>query len=240
MFKIVISQPNLAAIVTAVTGLVNEAVVQISEKDIRIEAVDPADVAMVFLTAEAAAFDFYQATPGKIAMDFGRLAALAGGKESISIELDEENHKLKIAQGRAKYSMSLIDPTAINGSPRIPAIDLPCSITMRGADLSEAVKNAGKVSDHVIMEQHEDAFSILAKGDIDSFSMKFPLSELTGIRQGESRALFSLDYLEDISKVSKGVDVTIETGIDYPAKISCSPAPGIDVLYLLAPRIEQE
>lgn len=240
MFRIVISQPNLAAIVTAVTGLVNEAIVQISEKDIRIEAVDPANVAMVFLKAEADAFDYYQATPGKIALDLGRLADLAGGKEEISIKLDEENHELGIAQGKAKYSMSLLDPSAVKGNPRIPAIDLPCSITMAGTDLSEAIKNAGKVSDHVVFEQHEDAFSISAKGNIDSFSMKFPLSELTGIRQGESRALFSLDYLEDITKVSKGVDVTIETGIDYPAKISCRPAPGIDVLYLLAPRIERE
>jgi proliferating cell nuclear antigen len=240
MFRIVISQPNLAAIVTAVTGLVNEAVVQISEKDIRIEAVDPANVAMVFLTAGQAAFDFYLATAGKIAMDFGRLAELAGGKEPVSIELDEDNHKLRIAQGKAKYSMSLLDPGAVKGNPRLPQMDMPCSITMVGADLSEAIKNAGKVSDHVIMGQHEEDFSISAKGDVDSFSMKFPLSELTGIRQGESRALFSLDYLEDMAKVSKGVDVTIETGIDYPAKISCKPVAGIDVMYLLAPRIEQE
>lgn len=240
MLKFVISQANLAAIMTATNAIVNEIKMQITEKDIRIEAVDPANVCMVFVKADAAAFDFFQATPGEIALDLARLTELTSGKESISIDLEEETHRLTIRQGKAKYSMSLIDPNAIKAAPRLPTLDMPCSITLPGSDLAEAVRAAGKVSDHVIMAQGESDFSISAKGDIDSFSMKFPLTELTGIRHGESRALFSLDYMEDIAKAAKAWNVTIDSGIDYPAKIAYKAGEAISVMYLLAPRIERD
>jgi proliferating cell nuclear antigen len=111
---------------------------------------------------------------------------------------------------------------------------------MTGSDLQDAIKAAGKVSDHVILEQTDEEFIFSAKGDIDSFRMPFQLSELTGIRNGMSRALFSLDYIAAISKVASGSkEVKIDTGIDYPARIAFSGS-NIDITYLMAPRIEQE
>jgi proliferating cell nuclear antigen len=240
MFKIVIGQTQLKGIIDAVSHLTDETNITISETGMSIEAVDPANVAMVFLHAKASAFDSYQAAPCKIALDLPKLQSLAAGKEPVSIILEEETHKLHIAVGRAKYTMSLLDPTSIKGAPKIPQLDLPCSITMPGSDLQDAIKAAGKVSDHVILEQTEDEFIFSAKGDIDAFSMPFQLSELTGVRMGIGRALFSLEYLVDIAKVATSSKaVQIETGVDYPAKIAFSIGE-VDISYLLAPRIEQE
>jgi len=240
MFKIVVSQQNLSSIIAAVSHLTTDAKISIAEDGLKIEAVDAANVAMVFLHAKAAAFDAYQATKSEIALDLQKLQSLASGKEPVSMVLEEETHKLHIAVGRAKYTMSLLDPSSIKSSPKIPQLDLPCSITMTGSDLQDAIKAAGKVSDHVILEQNEETFTFSAKGDIDSFSMPFQLSELTGIKQGMSRALFSLDYVTAIAKVTAGSkEVKIETGVDYPARIASSIG-NIDITYLMAPRIEQE
>jgi proliferating cell nuclear antigen len=196
---------------------------------------------MVSIKAGLAAFDFYKATTGDVALDFKKLESLAKGKESVAMELEEETHKLFISVGRAKYTMSLLDPTGIKASPRIPELDLPAAIVMSGADLLDAVVSALKVSDHVVLEQHEDAFTFSAKGDIDAFTMPFPLAELTGVKQGESRSLFSLDYITDIAKVAaNSKEVKIETGIDYPSRISFSPAANVEITYLMAPRIEQD
>jgi proliferating cell nuclear antigen len=240
MFKIVVSQPTLSSIIAAVSHLTTDAKIAISEDGLKIEAVDAANVAMVFLNAKAAAFDSYQATTGEIALDLQKLQSLASGKEPISMLLEEETHKLHIAVGRAKYTMSLLDPSAFKGTPKIPQLDLPCSITMAGGDLLDAIKAAGKVGDHVVLEQNEEEFRFSAKGDIDSFSMPFQLSELTGVRQGVSRALFSLEYFAAIAKVASSCkEVRIDTGVDYPAKIEFSIG-DVDIRYLLAPRIEQE
>lgn len=239
MFQVVISQPNLSSIIAAFSNMKDDIKIQIAEDGLKIEAVDAANVCMAFLKAPASAFEIYKATNGEIALDLMKLSSLTSGKDNVSLTLDEESHKLNIQVGRAKYSMSLLDPSAIKKPPRIPQLDLPAAITMSGSDLREAITYAGKVSDHVVIEQHEKEFKVSAKGDIDSFEMPFLLSELTGIRQGESRALFSLDYLQDISKVAaKCLDVHIETGIDYPMRIAFKLGE-IDIQYLLAPRIEE-
>jgi proliferating cell nuclear antigen len=241
MFNVVISQNNLKGVIDAVSHLVSEAKITILEDGIKIEAVDPANVAMVFLHASSGAFEYFKATPGEIALDLSKLSSLSAGKDSVSMELEEETHKLKIVVGKAKYKMSLLDPTAIKPGPRLPSMDMPAHVALSGVDLQEAVKAAAKVSDHVIFSQGEDSFTVSAKGDIDAFEMPFPLSELQGVKMGESRALFSLEYIEDIAKVASRADLAkIETGIDYPARITFNIGEYINIQYLLAPRIEQE
>ncbi|MCK9569492.1 DNA polymerase sliding clamp [Candidatus Pacearchaeota archaeon] len=241
MFKIVISQQNLKSIIDAVSHLVSEAKMIILEDGIKIDAVDPANVAMVFLHAGQGAFEYFHADKCELALDLAKLASLTAGKDSVSLELDEETHKLKIVVGRAKYKMSLLDPSAIKNGPRLPQMDMPAHIAIPGTDLQEAVKAAAKVSDHVILVQDDQNFTISAKGNIDAFEMPFALTESQGVKMGESRALFSLDYIEDIAKVASRADLaTIETGIDYPMRITFNLGESINICYLLAPRIEQD
>ena len=241
MLKIVISQPNLKGIIDAVSHVANEVKLQIMPDGLKIESVDPASVVMVFLHASNGAFEYFKADQGLIALDLPKLASLSAGKDNVTLELEEETHKLKISVGRAKYTMSLLDPGALKPTPRIPNLDLPASVAMPGEAFRDAIAAAGKVSDHIIMEQTDEAFVLSAKGDIDAFEMPILLAEMLAVKHGASRALFSLDYMDDISKVAKGSDnVMIETGIDYPTKITFNIGESINVQYLLAPRIEQE
>jgi proliferating cell nuclear antigen len=108
-------------------------------------------------------------------------------------------------------------------------------------ELRRAVKAAEKVSDHVILGVSDEGFYMEAKGDIDSLKLKIPSTELLGMKPGEARSLFSLDYLEDMSKsISKAGEVTMEMGIDYPLRIHLKLGQYVEINYLLAPRIEQE
>jgi proliferating cell nuclear antigen len=119
--------------------------------------------------------------------------------------------------GSLSYTLSLIDPTAIRKEPRIPELDLPAHVTLPGGELRRAVKAAEKVSDHVVLGVSDEGFYMEAKGDIDSLKLKIPSAELLGMKPGEARSLFSLDYLEDMSKsIGKAGEVT-SVGIDYPS-----------------------
>jgi len=167
--------------------------------------------------------------------------SMADKGENVQLELDEESHKLKIGVGSLSYTLSLIDPTAIRKEPRIPELDLPAHVTLPGGELRRAVKAAEKVSDHVILGVSDEGFYMEAKGDIDSLKLKIPSTELLEMKPGEARSLFSLDYLEDMSKsIGKAGEVTLEMGIDYPLKIHFKLGQSVEVSYLLAPRIEQE
>jgi proliferating cell nuclear antigen len=243
MFQCVISQPALKGIIDAVKAIVDEDIkLIIDENGFKIEAVDASNVGMVFLNAKAAAFDVYKADKMELALSLLTLEKFSDIKDlPVSIQLDEESHKLKISQGKTKYSMSLIDPEVVKKGPKIPQLDMPCSVVMAGIDLQEAVRAANKVSDHVIFEQGEELFTISAKGDIDSAKVEFLLSELMGVKHGVGRALFAIDYITDMSKViAKNGSVVIDCGVDYPARLSFTIGDNISVQYLLAPRIEQE
>jgi len=244
MFKASINAENLRDAIESVSSLVDEVKFSISEKGLELKAVDPANVAMVSLRVRAEAFDFFKADQGEIGVDLVRLSdvlSMADKGENVGLELDEENHKLKIGVGSLSYTLSLIDPTAIRKEPRIPELDLPAHVTLPGVELRRAVKAAEKVSDHVVMGVSDEGFYMEAKGDIDSLKLKIPSTELLGMKPGEARSLFSLDYLEDMSKsISKAPEVTLEMGIDYPLRVNFKLGQFVEISYLLAPRIEQE
>jgi proliferating cell nuclear antigen len=169
---------------------------------------------------------------------------MADRGENVTLELDEENHKLKIGVNSLSYTLSLIDPSAIRKEPRVPELDLPAHVILPGAHLRKAIRAAEKVSDHVVLgvtDDPEDQFYMEAKGDIDSLKLNMPGAELLGLKPGKARSLFSLDYLSDMSKaIGKAQEAKLELGVDYPLRISFKLGQGVEINYLLAPRIEQE
>ena len=107
--------------------------------------------------------------------------------------------------------------------------------------LRKAIKAAEKVSDHVILGVDDTTFFMEAKGDIDSLKLQIPANELLALRSGESRSLFSLDYLVDMVKAAgKADEVVLELGLDYPIKMRFQINKNVSIIYLMAPRIEQE
>ncbi len=244
MFKAVILAETLRDAIDAVSPLADEVKFVISPDSIKMKAVDPANVAMVSLQIGNQAFEYFKADACEIGIDLVRLSdvlSMADKGENVQLELEEESHKLKVSVGSLSYTVGLIDPTAIRKEPRIPDVDLPTSATMDGRVLHKAIKAAEKVSDHVVLGVSDDVFFMEARGDIDSLKLKIPATELLGMRPGESRSLFSLDYCVDFAKVAaKSGEVILEMGIDYPMRILFNVNKYIKVIYMLAPRIEQD
>ena len=244
MFKAVINAEKLRNSIEAVSTLATEVKFSISEKGLELKTVDPANVAMVHLQIGAEAFESFYAAGGEIALDLEKMSdilSMAGKDENVQLELDEESHKLKIGVGSLAYTLSLLDPTAIRREPRLPELDLPAHVTLPGAELRRAVKAAEMVSDHVVLGVSNEGFYMEAKGDIDSLKLKIPSTELLGLKPGEARSLFSLDYLEDMSKsISKAPEVTLEMGIDYPLRANFKLGQFAEINYLLAPRLESD
>lgn len=244
MFKSVILAEALRDTLDAVTPLSDEVKWQISPTGIKLKTVDPANVAMVFVELPDVAFEYYKADPCELGIDLVRLGdvlSMADKGENVTIELDEGTHKLEVGVGSLSYTVGLIDPTAIRKEPRIPEIDLPTSATLSGSQLRKAIRAAEKVSDHVILGVDDTTFFMEAKGDIDSLKLQIPATEMIALTPGESRSLFSLDYLVDMVKAAgKADEVVLEMGLDYPIKMKFRINKNVSIIYLMAPRIEQE
>ncbi len=245
MFKALIGAEKLKDAIEAISSLVDEAKFKLTADGISVRAVDPANVAMVSLDLAKDAFDSFEATESELGLDLTKLndiMEMADRDDNIELDLDETAHKLVIRMRELSYTMALLDPSSIRKEPKVPTLDLPAHIVVRGEDLKRAVKAAEKVSDYMSIGVSGDVFFMEAAGDTDTVKVEMTKDQLIDLQPGEAKSLFSLDYLVDISKIAaKASEVTIDLGKDYPLKVrfKISQNHG-EVSYMLAPRVESE
>ena len=142
MFKAIVSASTLRDALDSVSVLVDECKIRLNEDELAIRAVDPANVGMVDLTLEAAAFESYEADGGVIGVNLNRLEDIAGMANSgdlIQLELDEETRKLHIHIEGLSYTLALIDPDSIRQEPDIPDLDLAAEIVLEGAQIDDSL-----------------------------------------------------------------------------------------------------
>jgi proliferating cell nuclear antigen len=245
MFKAVIGAEKFKDSIESISTLVDEARFKITPEGISVRAVDPANVAMVSFNLGKDAFDSFDATEGEIGIDLTKLNGImemAEKNDNIELELDEVNHKLVVRMRGLSYTMSLLDPSSIRKEPKVPSLDLPSRVVIRGEDLKRAIKAAEKVSDYMSMGIKGNIFFMEADGDTDNVRVEMSKDQLIDITPADSKSLFSLDYLTDIGKIAgKASEVAIDLGKDYPMKMKLKIAEGHgEVSYMLAPRVESE
>ncbi|WP_435161936.1 DNA polymerase sliding clamp [Halorubrum sp. SY-15] len=247
MFKAIVGASTLQDALDSVSVLVDECKIRLNEDALSIRAVDPANVGMVDLTLEAAAFESYDADGGVIGVNLARLEDIAGMADSgdlIHLELDEETRKLHIEIDGLSYTLALIDPESIRQEPDIPELDLPAEIVVEGAQLDRGVTAADMVSDHIRLRvaEADEAFLVEAEGDTDDVDLELTREDLIALTAGPADSLFSLDYLKDMNKAIPGdAEVTVELGEEFPVKLHYGFGEGLgQVTFMLAPRIQSD
>ena len=247
MFKAIVDASTLQDALDSVSVLVDECKLRLDEDELAVRAVDPANVGMVDLSLEAAAFESYEADGGVIGVNLQRLediAGMASAGDLIQLELDEETRKLHIQIDGLSYTLALIDPDSIRQEPDIPDLDLAAEIVLEGAQIARGITASDMVSDHIRLRVDPDAeaFYIEAQGDTDDVDFKLDREDLIDLTAGPADSLFSLDYLKDMNKAIPGdAEVTIELGEEFPVKLHYEFAEGQGhVTYMLAPRIQSD
>jgi len=247
MFKAIVSADTLTDALDSVSVLVDECKIRLNDEEFSIRAVDPANVGMVDLSLDAAAFESYEADGGVIGVNLGRLEDIAGMANSgdlIQLELNEETRKLHIQIDGLSYTLALIDPDSIRQEPDIPELDLPAQVVLEGSQLDRGITAADMVSDHISLrvDDADEAFYIEAEGDTDDVDLKLTSDDLIDLTAGAANSLFSLDYLKDMNKaIPKATEVTVDLGEEFPVKLHYEFAEGLGhVTYMLAPRIQSD
>lgn len=245
MFKALIGAEKLKDSIESISTLVDEARFRISPEGLSVKAVDPANVAMVSFELSKDAFDSFEATEGELGIDltkFNSVMEMADKNDAVEIDLDETSHKIIVRMRGLAYTMSLLDPSSIKKEPKVPSIDLPAHVVIKGEDIKRAVKAAEKVSDYMSMGVNGDVFFMEAEGDTDKVLVELNRDQLIDLQPANVKSLFSLDYLSDMSKIlGKSNEVSIDIGKDFPLKIKIKIAEGYgEVSYMLAPRVESE
>ncbi len=246
MFRGVLeSAKEFKKVVDTVATLLDEICFEVDEEGVKAAAMDPSHVALVSLEIPRLAFEEYEADSHEIGIDleaFKKVMNRAKSKDKLILELDEDKNKLNVIfenTGKRKFSLALLDISS--SSVKVPDIEYPNVIMIKGDAFKEALKDADLFSDYVILKVDEEKFVVHAKSDLNESEAVFEKDSSAIISldvKEAAKSAFNLDYLMDMVKgISKGDIVKIYLGNDMPVKIEYSLA-GVNLTFLLAPRIE--
>jgi len=246
MFRARIDASLLKECVDAITAVVDESRLKISDDGWRVRAVDAANVALIDFELRREAFDEYENQTDEeqemeIGVDFSKLSDIlrvGWRKGDITLEL---NDKLHVKMNALSYTLSLISIETLRKEPKLPSLEFPTRVVLDAEDFRKVIKVAEKMGDHIVMGVSGDVFFMEAESEMDSMRFELRREELLSLSGDNARSIFSLDYIAAMSRAMNVETVTLYLGTDYPLRIEFELADGaVHIMYLLAPRIESE
>ncbi len=257
MFEAKIDASVLRECIEAITAVVDEGKLKITDEGFKLRAVDPANVAMVSFELHRDAFDDFRFQGGskseaeaestaaiETGIDFVKLLAILGigGREEVNLKLDEQVQKLFTKMGSLAYTVSLLDPSSLRKEPKVPELEFPVQVIIETEEFRRTIRAAEKIGDHIVLGVDGEEFYMEVEGEMDKLRLGLRKEQLKHLTPGTLHSLYSLDYIAAMSKgMSHAEDITLNLGKDYPLQVDFDVAEGKGkVSYLLAPRIESE
>jgi hypothetical protein len=240
------------AIADGINTLTNaEAVFEFSADGFEVVAADPAQVALIGQSVDAADFDEYDAGGFRTGVNTADLADVLSicPDKPVRFDWDMKRYKFVIESGDVEYELPAIDPETIGSHiDEIPNIkekdacdvdvDLPVDPLSRAVDLTDMT---GSVAE---FQMSDDGFVVVGHGDDDASKVRIHESDAFAWRDGapttRSVCKQSNEYLDDVVGLLDQETVRFVTGTDLPYRLSTTRAGVIDTQILQAPRLEQK
>jgi proliferating cell nuclear antigen len=247
MFKASLSDPKLLKYyIDAISNMIDEAGINVSDEGLKLRAMDPSHVALVDFELNKDAFDEFQTSePLVLGVDLDRFNTIlkrAGAADKLELELNEGGNALRIKfenATRRVFELPLIEVP--EGEQKVPSLEFPCEVEIDAKIISEGIKDAEIISDHVTLSMDEESFLIEARGDLGNVKINIGReSAISFTSKGKVKSMFSIEYLKDMIKASDvASSVKLSLGDNIPVKMDFL-APSARLSFLLAPRIESE
>jgi proliferating cell nuclear antigen len=164
-----------------------------------------------------------------------------GGADDL-IEMAYNRDVLTLNLGKIDLNMRPLDPSTVS-SPNLPNIEIPSTVEMDGAALSQALRASRYVGDLVNFSIDGNSFTIHVQGQPDSVNVTFAKDDLESLTCSKpARSQYSLTYLVPLSKVFGSLGtVKLGFGESFPLRLEFSFMEGAaEVIYFLAPRVESD
>jgi len=238
-----LENPKLFAdIVGIISELVTEVRLKVTKDGMSVNAIDPANVAMVYFKIPNDLFsEFLIEKDQVLGVNLESLKAVlrrCGPGSSLTIEKFENTLKLGIQDRiRRDFTLALIDIES--EEKEMPEWEFKSVVKMDSESFIEVIEDCSVVADACTFHAQPNKFTIEAHGPLNSARAEFSTDEVE-IHSDESKARFSLEYLNKFIKGGKiSSRVTINFSDNHPMRINF-PTGNVLLSFILAPRIEQE
>lgn len=234
--------------IAVIAEIVNDVSIKIDKNKLELVAMDPASVAMVNFNLLSSAFVEYEVDKEyKISINlesFKQIIRRAKPSDTITIELDEKNNKLRVqlkGDSVRTFNISLLESDL--REQKIPDLKFSSQIEVNTNIFDEAIEDMGVVAESVALTALKDKFIVEAEGRMNHAKVEISKDDETNIvlNGGSTTARYSLDYLKKIIKASKLADVVkINFDNEYPLRMEYKVLDKLNLVTILAPRVQND
>ena len=228
-------------IINIISDLVTEVRLKITKEGMRLVALDPANVAMVYFHIPAELFSTFELEKEEVLginlSNLSQILKRCGLGSSLLLSREENMLRLTI-QDKIKrdFSLALI---SVEGEEReLPTWEFKSVIKMDAQAFVDAIEDCAVVADACTFIAQPDKF-IIEANNLHSARNEFSSDEVQ-IFSDASSARFSLEYL---NKFIKGAKIANKAEINFsdnhPMRLNF-PSGKVMLSFVLAPRVEQD
>ena len=247
--RLVLAEPRfLKDSLAVISEIVNDASIKIDKNKLELVAMDPANVAMITFNLLSSAFVEYEVEKEhKISINlesFKQILRRAKPSDTITIELDEKNNKLRVqlkGDSVRTFNISLLESDL--REQKIPDLKFSSQIEVNTNIFDEAIEDMGVVAESVALTALKDKFIVEAEGRMNHAKVEIAKDDETKIilNGGSTTSRYSLDYLKKIIKASKLADVVkINFDNEYPLRMEYKVLDKLNLVTILAPRVQND
>lgn len=233
----------MKTIVETLGVVVEEARLDFKENGLFVRVVDPSHVAMIKMEVDSAAFDTWEVDETNLGLEIRKLKDMLslGATDMVDLTYNDDTGTATVNIGRIDRNIRPLDNSTLN-PPNVPDLELPCGVTISGAELAQALRAGRQVGELVTLSLDDNKFSVNVK-QIDEVHVEFTKEDLVALDCGQAaKSQYSLSYLIPLSKVFQGIEnVNVRFGENFPLKLNFDFADGAGTVeYFLAPRVEND
>jgi len=224
--------------VSTVTGVVEEAKVEVTEDGFELQAVNPAHTLMVEASIPKDEFETYDEDMGELRLNLDKIyefLKLLDRDDIVDIELEEVD--LILESGYFERKMRMLEE-GLRGE-ETPDIEFKNELKVEGNQVKTAIKAVKAITDHIEIELDEEDSEIRFRGAEDEDEVELELGEDDFEEydiEESAKSMYALDLMKSVrGKIGKEVEIRVMN--DYPISIEWEKKGG-KYKVLIAPRIE--
>lgn len=230
---------------TIIADLVTEVHFKVTPNGLELVAMDPANVAMVIYKLLSSAFTEYHVSGQTVVSvnlnDLKGVFRRIKPQDTMTLELAENKLKVTLkGASKREFYLPLID--ADEREQRVPNLTFTATVSTAADVLSDAIDDADIIGESVAFGADKHTFQVSSSSDLSKAVIEVPADERTKIKSVENvRSKYSIEYLKKMVPAGKLVPhVEISFSKDYPLKLEYKLVDKMDLVFILAPRVDND
>ncbi len=244
--KITLAETKLLKDSTAIIAdLVNEVRFKVTPDGLELVAMDPANVAMVVYRLLSSAFSEYHVKEtlymGVNLNDLKGVLRRLKPQDTMTLEMAENKLKVTLkGASKREFYLPLLDID--EREQKIPNLNFLAVVNTSADTLLDAIDDADIIGESVTFMADAEAFTVSSSSDLSKAVIEILADEKTKIKSpGEVRSKYSIEYLKKMAPAGKlAPQVEISFSKDYPLKLDYKLLDKMELMFILAPRVDND